>query len=126
MAWFLLLLAGLFEVCWAIGLKYTDGFTRLWPTVGTVAAMIISLGLLGLGHGRLQGLYRLGHVGRLDDALRRLGFAQDGQDLAGVFGQKDQVTCRLGFEFVNHDGIVRRESPRMAPPAPWVCPRSKK
>lgn len=48
MAWLLLVLAGLFEVGWAIGLKYTDGFTRLWPTVGTVAAMVISLGLLGL------------------------------------------------------------------------------
>ena len=48
MAWFLLVLAGLFEVGWAIGLKYTDGFTRPWPTVGTVLAMIISLGLLGL------------------------------------------------------------------------------
>jgi quaternary ammonium compound-resistance protein SugE len=48
MAWFILVLAGLFEVGWAIGLKYTDGFTRLWPTVGTVLAMIISLGLLGL------------------------------------------------------------------------------
>ena len=48
MAWFLLVLAGLFEVGWAIGLKYTDGFTKLWPTVGTVLAMIISLGLLGV------------------------------------------------------------------------------
>jgi len=48
MAWLLLVLAGLFEVGWAIGLKYTDGFTRLWPTVGTLAAMAISLGLLGL------------------------------------------------------------------------------
>jgi quaternary ammonium compound-resistance protein SugE len=48
MHWFILLLAGLFEVGWAIGLKYTDGFTRLWPTVGTVAAMIVSLGLLGV------------------------------------------------------------------------------
>ncbi|MBS1176888.1 MAG: QacE family quaternary ammonium compound efflux transporter [Proteobacteria bacterium] len=48
MAWLLLVLAGLFEVGWAIGLKYTDGFTRLWPTVGTVLAMVISLGLLGL------------------------------------------------------------------------------
>jgi quaternary ammonium compound-resistance protein SugE len=48
MAWLLLVLAGLFEVGWAIGLKYTDGFTRLWPTVGTVLAMIISLGLLGM------------------------------------------------------------------------------
>lgn len=48
MAWILLVLAGLFEVGWAIGLKYTDGFSRLWPTVGTVAAMIVSLWLLGI------------------------------------------------------------------------------
>jgi quaternary ammonium compound-resistance protein SugE len=48
MAWLMLVVAGLFEVCWAIGLKYTEGFTRLWPTLGTLAAMVISLGLLGL------------------------------------------------------------------------------
>jgi quaternary ammonium compound-resistance protein SugE len=48
MAWILLVLAGLFEIGWAIGLKYTEGFTRLWPTVGTVTAMVISLGLLGI------------------------------------------------------------------------------
>ncbi len=48
MNWIVLILAGLFEIGWAIGLKYTDGFTRLWPTVGTVLAMIISLGLLGI------------------------------------------------------------------------------
>jgi quaternary ammonium compound-resistance protein SugE len=48
MAWLILAAAGLFEIGWAIGLKYTEGFTRLWPTVGTVASMIVSLGLLGL------------------------------------------------------------------------------
>ena len=48
MAWIILVAAGLFEVGWAIGLKYTEGFTRLWPTVWTVVAMIISLGLLGI------------------------------------------------------------------------------
>ena len=48
MAWTVLIVAGLFEVGWAIGLKYTDGFTRPWPTAGTVAAMIISLALLGV------------------------------------------------------------------------------
>ena len=48
MNWMILVLAGLFEIGWAIGLKYTDGFTKLWPTVGTVASMIISLGLLGI------------------------------------------------------------------------------
>jgi quaternary ammonium compound-resistance protein SugE len=48
MAWLILVLAGLFEVGWAIGLKYTDGFTRLWPTVWTAAAMVVSLVLLGV------------------------------------------------------------------------------
>ena len=48
MAWVLLVIAGLFEVGWAIGLKYTEGFTRLWPSVGTGLAMVVSLGLLGL------------------------------------------------------------------------------
>jgi quaternary ammonium compound-resistance protein SugE len=48
MAWFYLFVAGLFEVAWAIGLKYTDGFARLWPSLWTVAAMILSLGFLGL------------------------------------------------------------------------------
>ncbi|WP_422909219.1 quaternary ammonium compound efflux SMR transporter SugE [Pseudomonas sp. MAC6] len=48
MSWIILLLAGLFEVGWAVGLKYTDGFTRPLPTLLTVTAMLISLGLLGL------------------------------------------------------------------------------
>lgn len=48
MPWLILFLAGLFEVGWAVGLKHSDGFTRLWPTVGTVVSMAISLGLLGL------------------------------------------------------------------------------
>lgn len=48
MAWIILVIAGLFEIGWAIGLKYTESFTRLWPTIGTVLAMIISLWLLGI------------------------------------------------------------------------------
>ena len=48
MAWLILVLAGLFEVGWAIGLKYAHGFSRLWPTVGTVIAMLVSLALLGI------------------------------------------------------------------------------
>lgn len=48
MSWLILLLAGLFEVAWAIGLKYTDGFTRPLPTLLTVSAIIISLALLSL------------------------------------------------------------------------------
>lgn len=48
MAWVYLLFAGLFEIGWVIGLKYTDGFTRPVPTLLTVASMVVSLGLLGL------------------------------------------------------------------------------
>jgi quaternary ammonium compound-resistance protein SugE len=48
MAWIVLFVAGLLEVGWAIGLKFTEGFTRLWPTAGTVASMVLSILLLGL------------------------------------------------------------------------------
>ena len=53
MAWGYLLMAGLLEVGWAVGLKYTEGFTRLWPTVGTAVALVGSMALLGLA---LRGL----------------------------------------------------------------------
>jgi quaternary ammonium compound-resistance protein SugE len=48
MAWILLIVAGLFETVWAVSLKYSEGFTRLWPSVITVVAMAISLYLLAL------------------------------------------------------------------------------
>lgn len=48
MAWLILFVAGLFEIGWAIGLKYTDGFSRLVPTVLTGSAMLISIVLLGI------------------------------------------------------------------------------
>jgi quaternary ammonium compound-resistance protein SugE len=48
MKWFILVLAGLLEIGWAVGLKYTQGFTRLWPSVATGSAMIASLVMLGI------------------------------------------------------------------------------
>ena len=48
MAWVWLGLAGLLEIGWAVGLKLSDGFSRLWPSVFTVAAMAASIGLLGI------------------------------------------------------------------------------
>ena len=48
MAWGILILAGLFEVGWAIGLKYTEGFTRFWPSLWTVLAIVASLWLLSV------------------------------------------------------------------------------
>jgi quaternary ammonium compound-resistance protein SugE len=48
MAWFVLFLAGLCEVAWAVGLKYADGYTKLWPTVFTLTFMALSVWLLGV------------------------------------------------------------------------------
>ena len=48
MSWIALFAAGLFEIGWAVGLKFTDGFTRLWPSLATAASMAVSLGLLAL------------------------------------------------------------------------------
>jgi len=48
MSWLILVLAGLLEIGWAIGLKYTDGFSRPWPTLATISAMVVSLALLGV------------------------------------------------------------------------------
>jgi quaternary ammonium compound-resistance protein SugE len=48
MAWIVLFVAGILEIGWAVGLKYSEGFTRLWPTVATVSVMAVSLALLGV------------------------------------------------------------------------------
>jgi quaternary ammonium compound-resistance protein SugE len=48
MAWIILVIAGVLEIGWAVGLKYTEGFSRLWPSVATVSAMVVSMLLLGL------------------------------------------------------------------------------
>lgn len=48
MPWVILILASCFEMAWAVGLKFTEGFTKLWPTVGTLAALTVSVGLLGI------------------------------------------------------------------------------
>lgn len=48
MAWLILIVAGLFEVAWAIGLKYAEGFTKLWPSVFTIATIMASMFLLGI------------------------------------------------------------------------------
>jgi quaternary ammonium compound-resistance protein SugE len=48
MPWIVLVIAGLFEVAWAVGLKYAEGFTRLWPSIGTAVALVLSMALLGV------------------------------------------------------------------------------
>jgi quaternary ammonium compound-resistance protein SugE len=101
MAWIYLVAAGLFEVGWAIGLKFTDGFTRLWPTVGTALSMAASLFLLGqalrtlpvgTGYAVWTGIGTLGTVllgilllGESRDPLRLLCLALI---LSGIVGLK--------------------------------------
>lgn len=101
MAWIYVVVAGLFEVGWAIGLKYTEGFTRLWPTLWTGAAMAVSLFLLaqalktlpvGTGYAVWTGIGSVGTVvlgivllGESRDALRLLCLALI---LIGIVGLK--------------------------------------
>jgi len=47
MAWIILIVAGLFEIAWVVGLKFAVGFTRFWPSIGSAIALLISIGLLG-------------------------------------------------------------------------------
>jgi quaternary ammonium compound-resistance protein SugE len=101
MAWVVLFVAGLFEVGWAVGLKYTAGFTRLWPTVGAAVSMVISLGLLGIALRTLPlgtayavwtGIGTVGTVvlgiALFDEPAGALRMACVGLILAGIVGLK--------------------------------------
>ena len=101
MAWLCLIVAGLLEIGWAIGLKYTEGFSKLWPSVATVCAMIASFGLLaaalkqipvGTGYAVWTGIGAAGtaiigmaFLGESREALRILCIALI---VAGVVGLK--------------------------------------
>ena len=101
MAWIYLIVAGLLEIVWAIGLKYTEGFTRLWPSVVTLGAMFFSFALLsqalktipvGTGYAVWTGIGAAGtavigmiFLGESREALRIICLALI---VAGVFGLK--------------------------------------
>jgi quaternary ammonium compound-resistance protein SugE len=101
MAWVVLYVAGLFEVGWAVGLKYTDGFTRFWPTAWSAVSMLASLGLLGvalrtLPLGTAYAVWTgIGTVGTVllgivlfDEAASALRLACVALILAGIVGLK--------------------------------------
>ena len=100
-AWLVLLVAGLCEVGWAVGMKYTDGFSRLWPSVWTVALMIASVVLLGwalkvLPLGTAYAIWTgIGAVGTailgiylFDESREVLRFVCIGLIVAGIVGLK--------------------------------------
>jgi quaternary ammonium compound-resistance protein SugE len=99
MAWLLLFIAGLFEVCWAVGLKYTEGFTRPLPTVLTISAMVASMGLLGLAVRTLP-------IGTAYAVWTGIGAA--GTVIAGiVFLGEPASSLRLGCVLLIMAGYVR-------------------
>ena len=105
MSWVILIVAGLFEIGWAVGLKYTDGFTRPWPTIGTVASMIVSLGLLGLALRALP----LGTAYAVWTGVGTVGTALLGMALFGEAADPIRLACIglivvgiVGLKFVTH------------------------
>jgi quaternary ammonium compound-resistance protein SugE len=88
-AWLFLTLAGLSEIGWAVGLKYTAGFTRLVPTVLTVTSMVASLGLLGLALKTLP----LGAAYAVWTGVGTLGTAIHGIVLFGEEASVARLTC---------------------------------
>lgn len=87
MAWIYLLIAGALEIVWAVGLKYTDGFSKLWPSVVTIAAMIVSFALLaaalksipvGTGYAVWTG------IGAAGTAIVGMMFLGESRDLARI------------------------------------------
>jgi quaternary ammonium compound-resistance protein SugE len=98
MPWLLLTLAGLLEIGWAIGLKYTEGFTRLGPSVATITAMVASMGLLGLSVRTLP----IGTAYAVWTGIGTVGTA-----IAGIWLLKEPVTLpRLACIFLIVAGIM--------------------
>lgn len=89
MAWVTLVLAGLFEIGWAVGLKYTEGFTRLWPSVATVVSMIVSLALLGAALRTLP----LGTAYAVWTGIGTVGSAIRGMALFGEAASVARLVC---------------------------------
>lgn len=100
MAWILLFIAGLLEVGWAIGLKYTEGFTRLWPTFGTVTAMLLSITLLGLAMKQLP----VGTAYAVWTGIGAVGTAILGIVLFGESASVARLLC-LGLIFAGIVGL---------------------
>jgi quaternary ammonium compound-resistance protein SugE len=86
-----LFVAGLFEICWAIGLKYTIGFTKLWPSVLTISAMIVSFQLLALAMKTIP----IGTAYAIWTGIGALGVALLGMVLFGESKDIARILCIL-------------------------------
>lgn len=100
MSWLILFVAGLLEVAWAVGLKYTQGFTRPWPTAATVVAMVLSVTLLGLAMKQLP----LGTAYAVWTGIGALGTAVLGIVLFGESADAARLAC-LGLILAGIAGL---------------------
>ncbi len=105
MSWVILFCAGLFEIIWAVGLKYTDGFTRLWPSVTTIAAMLVSFALLSFALKTLP----LGTAYAIWTGIGAIGTVTVGILLFGEAASAPRLLCVLlivtgivGLKLVSH------------------------
>src|SRR5437879_13495017 len=101
MAWFALLLAGFLEIIWALGLKYSAGFTRFWPSVATGVAIVLSFGLLGLSlktvpFGTAYAVWT--GIGAAGAAIAGIVLFGESADAARLGCLILLVACRLGRE----------------------------
>ena len=104
MAWLYLCVAGLFEIAWATGLKYTEGFTRLWPSAWTVAAMIASFLFLaealktipvGTGYAVWTG------IGAVGTALVGIIWFKDPATFWRLFFLSGVIGCLIGLKLAS-------------------------
>jgi quaternary ammonium compound-resistance protein SugE len=105
MTWFILFIAGLFEIAWAIGLKYSEGFTKLWPSVFTVAAMITSMGLLSfsvksLPVGTAYAVWT--GIGAVGTAILGIILFNDSKDFMRLFFIFLIITGIIGLKFYSN------------------------
>jgi quaternary ammonium compound-resistance protein SugE len=100
MAWLYLLVAGLMEVGWAVGLKYTEGFTRLWPSVWTAVALVLSMVLLAAAMRSLP----LGTAYAIWTGIGAVGTAALGIFLFGESASPARLAC-IGLVVVGLVGL---------------------
>lgn len=105
MNWFMLIIAGLLETGWAVGLKYTEGFTRLWPTVWTVIAILTSLGLLGIAMRTLPAgtAYAIWvGIGVIGTVIFGIAFLGESANMLRILGLVFIVTGIIFLKLANH------------------------
>lgn len=104
MYWVVLFVAGLFEVAWAIGLKYTEGFSKLGPSIFTVICMIISMGMLAFAvkHLPIGTAYAIWTgIGAVGTALLGIILFKESQDFMRIFFIFLIITGLIGLKFVS-------------------------